>query len=313
MTLRKLMPLLSTALLSWCSALLGAQAPLPLDLLRALPVEGAPGLQPSGLAFCGEKLLMVSDRHNHQVFELAIEQETARATPHLTLTDIPKPSLDAYDFGTRWWNTASRRYDWEGISCDSSGRVYLLSETLSQVLVQEPGGKLAWLGDQSFRAGTQASLFQQFNALAEGLAVAESRLLIAAERSPRGLLEMENSSGQWSVSRAVRLQPFPSLERPVDFSALWLEEDRLYTLERNHFQVCRRNLEDFSLERCWSYRHIEEAPPYAYQDLRFGKAEGIARRGDHLYLVLDNNDVPRASNPQDRRPWLFILKLPQDW
>ncbi len=291
-----------------------------LQLQRVLVLEaaaGITGLQPSGLAVCDGRLLMVSDRHNRQVFHLHIEADVARVAPYLTLTEIPRPDLEPYDFGSRWWSRANRRYDWEGISCDGDGRVYLLSETLAQVLVREPDGQLRWLGSESYRAGRQAGLFQHTNAFAEGLAVAGSQLLIAAERHPRGLVVMSHDSSaeqpRWRVTQALRLGGFPTPLRPKDFAGLWLQGRNLYTLERNHFQVCRRQLGRFKAERCWRYRRVERDPAYGYRDTRFGKAEGLARSGQQLYLVLDNNNDARQADADDRRPQLMVFSVPDGW
>ncbi len=296
-----------------------------LSLLQALPLEvmegsAVSGLQPSGLAWCNGQLLMVSDRHNRQLFRLLIEDDRVRVEPWLELGDIPQPDLSDYDFGSRWWSRISRRYDWEGLSCDNQGRLYLLSETLAQVLIREADGRLHWSGSASFTDGHRAGLFQHSNAFAEGLAVADGRLVIAAERQPRGLVVMEADSAAttpgWQVAGTYYLSGFPSLIRPVDFSGLWLEGDSLYTLERNHFQLCRRTLKALSNrrpQRCWTYRHVEENPAWAWQDRRFGKAEGLARDAEHLYLVLDNNGGGRHNNADDRRPLLFIFRLPETW
>lgn len=287
-----------------------------LRLLQAYPInnpENQTGLQPSGLAVCQGELWMVSDRHNQQVFQLQLNRDshTATAIPRLHLDKIPKPSLQSYDFGTQWWSQLSRRYDWEGISCDTQGNLYLLSETLSQVLRIAQNGQPHWLGELAYLAGRDKGLFEQFNAKAEGLAVNAEKLFMAAERQPRGIIVQ--SRLQPEQVKAHYLNGFPDLTHPEDFSGLWQEGEQLYTLERNHFQVCRRQIETMATEQCWSYEQAEHHPDYAYHDQRYGMAEGIARLGQYLYLLLDNNESPRLNASRDTRAQLLVFKLPQDW
>ena len=311
-----------------------------LSLEKALPIEEISGrlqdLEPSGLAVCNNQLLMVSDNHNEAIFSVDSSSEVAVIRSHINIEDIPKPDLDSYSFGTRWWSRLSHQYDWEGISCDSQGRYYVLSEALAQVLVKDTNGSLRWLGSQSYTAGRSKGLFEQHNAFAEGLAVNGNTLVMAAERQPRGMVLMETNNPTHeppvTVLGAHHMSGFPSLLRPKDFSGLWLEGNSLYTLERNHFQICRRNLSLLKAaliktprdektssksilkpDHCWSYAQVEQNPKYAYQDQRFGKAEGLARWGQHLYLVLDNNGNARQINTEDQRPQLFVFKVPDNW
>lgn len=302
-----------------------APATQPLQLLQALAITDTAGqpiadLQPSGLAFCQGRLLMVSDRHN-QVFQLQLKDDAAVAEPVLAIADLPQPQLDDYAFGVRWWNKINHRYDWEGIACDDQN-LYLLSETLAQVLVYAPEGGWRWLGPEVYRQGRGKGLFEQLNAFAEGLAVSDTHMLVAAERHPRGLVLLsrqqsptDSRSGglSWSVQRVQRLQPFPSLLEPVDFAGVLLEANRVYTLERNQHQLCRRDLALQPSQRCWSYQHVEDSAEYGYRSGRFGIAEGIARQAERLFLVLDNNGDRRRREAHDRRPQLWVFATPADW
>lgn len=290
-----------------------AQTPHELELIHVLPLNAEPAigeLQPSGLANCDGKLLMVSDRHNQRIFELQRQDRHVQVSESHILDNIPKPELANYDFGDRWWTSLVRRYDWEGVSCQG-GNTYLLSETLSQVLRITADGQLSWLGDKAYRSGKQKGLFEQTNAKGEGLAVGQDFLFIAAERQPRGIVRQ--SRNDRDKLTAFYLNDFPDLLRPQDFSGLWLEHDALYTLERNHFQVCKRSLAEMPTNRCWSYGHVENDPQWDYQDQRFGMAEGIARIDEQLFIVLDNNGDVRLRNPKDKRPILMVFKLPKDW
>ncbi|MCW8885427.1 MAG: esterase-like activity of phytase family protein [Motiliproteus sp.] len=306
---------LAALLLAW-AATARADEPQQLKLIRALEVYSASeigALQPSGLAYCDGRLLMVSDRHNQTVFTFRLEQDRAIAEPWIQLGDIPSPELDSYPFGQRWLTKISRRYDWEGVSCDAEGRLYLVSEALAQVLVRESDGRLHWLGAEAYHRGRELGLFEHTNAFAEGLAVSGDGMVMVAERQPRGLVFLHRQAGNWNVQQVRYLSGFPSLVRPDDFSGVLLEERGVYTLERNHFKVCRRSLMEFTEEQCWGYRSVEESPALRYEDRRYGKAEGLARNGSRLYLVLDNNEDARAVDSGNRRPLLFVFQQPQNW
>lgn len=282
----------------------------PVDIVPVDAVSPFQGLQPSGLASCNGKLLMVSDRHNHTVFELLVKDDKALAKPFLTVENIPKPKLDNYDFGTQWWANLSRRYDWEGISCQDN-RLYLLSETLSQVLVIPNSEELYWLGDHTYQSGREKGLFEQLNAKAEGLAIFKNDLFIAAERQPRGIVRA--NIDQSSQTQAYYLNGFPDLLQPKDFAGLFATENALYSLERNHFQVCKREKQTLSVITCWSYEGSEKHPQWRYQDQRFGKAEGLTIHQNSVYIILDNNGDSRQAAPTDNRPLLMVFKIPDHW
>ncbi|WP_207060608.1 hypothetical protein [Motiliproteus sp. SC1-56] len=311
-------PTAAAVFLLWLCALWGTavQGAERLELVQALPIVPAAHdtvpLEPSGLAVCGDRLLMVSDDHDDRVFELLPGPRQARARVFIEIKVGAPPTLPNYTSRRLRRLAAKGRWDWEGIACEA-GELFLLSETLAQVLAVDSQGLGTWMGTSLYRAGRDIGLFALPNAFAEGLTLTPSQAFVAGERQPRGLVIAERGRRPWPRARALWLTPFPDLMSPHDFSGLWAETDTLYTLERNHYQVCRRPPPDFKANRCWGYRHVEQAPDLAYRDQRFGKAEGIARRGDLLYLVLDNNHGPRAADPEDRRPWLFVFSVPADW
>jgi hypothetical protein len=51
------------------------------------------------------------------------------------------------------------------------------------------------------------------------------------------------------------MQPpqFPTQGGHRDFSDLSLFNGKLFTLERNAYQICRRDAQTAKVERCWSY------------------------------------------------------------
>ena len=69
---------------------------------------------------------------------------------------------------------------------------------------------------------------------------------------------------------------------------------------------------DQTVEReCWSFSKIENDKRFRYSDMTFGHAEGLCMDSEHVYIVVDNNGDALETDPSDKRPRLFIFKLPE--
>ncbi|MCL6415652.1 hypothetical protein MIB92_08315 [Aestuariirhabdus sp. Z084] len=306
---------LSLSLLSslWLPGLHAQAAHPPLQLLHSLPIDAAvPDLQPSGLAWCNGKLLTLSDRHDQQIFRIEFNPQKVTSTIGLfrSLQSPPAPEQETLKDRAQAL-VSGRRFDWEGISCQNDS-LYLLSEQFHDVLQIKPD-TMQWLAlPQQDLVGVDHLLVEP-NAGLEGISWNQAHLLLAAERDQRGLLQLNYDQSSWHVSlRLTPLPPQPPIAgRNPDFSGLWYEAPWLYTLERNLFRVCQRGA-DFQQRRCWSYAHTELAPDQRFQS-QYGVAEGIAADATRIYLITDNNNKPLISNPDDRRPRLWIFAKPDDW
>lgn len=306
--------------ISLCSAPLGAEEIAPLQLLRALPVDGPAQLQPSGLTSCRGALLMVGDKHDHAIFELRLDANRATATrfialPELNVPDVGVPGPRRLSQRLTSWVTGAL-FDWEGIACGPDDTIWMASEAYAAVLRVPAADSPQWLAARVYPAAREAKLFSRLNAVVEGIAVMNDRIILAAERDPRGLITLVPRNGSWRVERAVAMDdraPAPPRGRKVDFADLYAADGKLYTLERNAHAVCRRNADSFAVERCWSYAHVENDPAHLYRDVRHGLAEGLTVHDGKLYVVLDNNNDARRDDTRDRRAQLFEFQLPADW
>lgn len=294
-----------------------------LVLQEALVLAWPTPLEPSGLAWCQGHLLMIADNQDQLIFEIHPEADEARRiTVYKTLINIPPPPLPKLPWSLQTEQQISalfspKTYDWEAISCDNQGAIWLASERFIALLRIDPKGSTSWLDVEIYQAGFQAGLFQVNNGFIEGLAwQAPNLLFIAAERQQRGILMAElTDKTRAKISSAQTLTDSDQTQhanRPADFSDLWIEADALYTLERNHFAICRRTLLNFKTERCWSYAATENSPEYRYPENHYGIAEGLARIGKQLYIVVDNNQKNRLKTGQNDA-MLFIYTLPEDW
>jgi hypothetical protein len=302
--------MLRYVLLGLILLLAGCKSPEPplttvpsLDLVRCLPVDGPDNFQPSGLTIRDGALLTVSDRHDDAIYRIEWDETHAALSPYL---EFPRPqSLPPRS-----------RLDFEGITADDDGNFYLVSETYCRILrISADGRRAQWASPELWDVGRSAGLFQVKNAYLEGIALVEKgRFLLCAEREPRGILEADFNRTP-PFFRAVNCDgsrfPFPA-GTATDFADICFHDGTVYVLQRNAFMVTSLRL---TMEGCeevdgWSYGHVEKDPRWEYEDMRYGHGEGLTMDEDYIYIILDNNDNPRATDPEDSRPLLFIFENP---
>jgi hypothetical protein len=297
----------------------------PMPQLRVLSghvVDGMPGGNLSGLAQCGNDLWAVSDRDDDQIYRLDTRESVWQAqTVHIDVPPVPDSGLP-WGLKSRVWGASFVRggdLDFEGITCDSAGNRYIVSEGHAAVLQVPPTGPATWLkiSPMMVREARARGLLLQFNALFEGLAVnpAGDQLWLAAERKGRGLLMIKRKQTLWDcdggcvlLSEAgMEMQPeqFPRARAVSrDFSDLSLFNGKLFTLERNAYQICRRDPQTARVERCWSYAAelLQENRRYP-QD--YGLEEALIVDADGAWIGVDNNFGARADGEVRPVVWRF--------
>jgi hypothetical protein len=293
----------------------GGEAPIPLTLVlsAALPLEvEAPekdNFQPSGLLLHEGRLLTVSDKHDHAIYGIDVSADHARVRPFVRFAPPPDepPPLD-----------------FEGLSPAPGGGWLVACEAPRRVLHVEldprsaaplPVARASWFSPPLDELGRTNGCLHEVNAGLEGIALsAQGRLVLAGEREPRCLIELEaaddlRSAHVWSMESAAYVAE-PG--RSLDYSDLTLFRGALYALVRNTHLVVRleRTPDGWREGPAFSYRHAEHDPRYMYEDRTFGMAEGIAIDERRVYVLLDNNEKARASDERDRRPILFVFERP---
>ncbi|MCK5118771.1 MAG: esterase-like activity of phytase family protein [Candidatus Latescibacteria bacterium] len=274
----------------------------PLKLIHALPVEGPENNQPSGLTIRHDTLFAVSDKHDDTIFRVALTDSIAVFVPHLKF-DIPEPA-------------PRKRLDFEGITCDAQGAFYLVSETAFRILrVSADGEQVSWITPSLRPIGEQKGLFRTRGAYLEGIALlGPDHFLVCAERQPRGLIEVDRSVEPFAVRVFNYDKTTLSLPegRSTDFSDLFRANGDLFVLQRNAEVISNLIYGGPILEEkdVWSFGHIVHREDLRYSNMKYGLAEGLCMDAERIYLILDNNGDCRASNPDDRRPLLLIMKRP---
>lgn len=312
------------ALALWLWAGLVVAGPAPeLKLLSEHAVDGMRGGNLSGLALCGGQMWTVSDRDDDRIYRLA-PSEAPVWQAEVVEIEVPKVPDSGLPWGlrSRTWAASFLRggeLDFEGISCDSAGNRYVVSESHAAVLQVSPSGDASWLkiAPTLIRQARGSGMLLHFNALFEGLAINPDgdQLWLAAERERRGLLLIKRQQTVWDydgncvlLSEAgLEMQPaqFPKAKAVSrDFADLSLFNGKLFTLERNAYQVCRRDPQTAQVERCWSFA------AEALQDNRrypqaYGLAEALVVDAEGAWIGLDNNDGRRADGEQRPIVWRF--------
>ncbi|MCA0892300.1 esterase-like activity of phytase family protein [Microbulbifer agarilyticus] len=288
----------------------------PAKLLGAWWIDDSEDLDISGLSFCDGELLAVADKSSERIYRLPIQADAERVTlePKARFARPGLPDDQPVPLKVRALHYASTplSMDFEGITCDASG-VYLLSERHNRIAQLDSAAKRAqWLTPRWSESARARGYLQIFNAESEGLVKAEDDFWVALEREPRGLLRLKRDEEVGQDFRSLpEVTGLDFRGRAEDVTALAYYDGSLFTLERNAFAVCRRELTSLRAEWCVHYRDIEEAPKYVYQDTRFGKGEGLAINQQGIFVVLDNNGVARVADAEDRRGLLLHLAMPE--
>ncbi len=273
-----------------------------LELVRVFPVESARPVEPSGLCLYQGVLYSVSDKSDGTVYRISFGNGTARMEPHIRF-DPPR---------------GAGPMDFEGITVDDEGNFYLASGTHARILRVTPEGEAQWHFGSVWEAGRAAGMFKVPNAYVEGITImGDGNFLLAAERQPRGLIEVDGRTGEVAQAQVMNQTRFSrrlSILRRPDWTDLYNYDGEVFALFRNANMVVRLERDEegnFSeSDDAWGFRHVEESGEFRYDDLRYGKAEGLAIDERYFYIILDNNRRPRAVDRSDRRPLLFVFRNP---
>lgn len=285
----------------------------PAQLLASYWLDGSAGLDISGLSFCGGELLAVSDKNSVDIYVVQLHKDSGRAAliPRTLFAKLEAPSEGDGGLKARLLSAvqSGAAADFEGITCSDDG-IFVVSERHHRIAVSQPAGESAWLPLHWADAARERGYMEHFNGASEGLVLAGDEFWVALERSRRGLVRFARGTGEAELLDVPAAGGLDFRGRPKDLTGLAYYDGALYTLERNAFAVCRRSLQDLRAEWCINYRAIEEAPQFVYRKTFFGKGEGLAVDASGIFVVLDNNNVARVADPQDRRGLLLHLAHP---
>lgn len=289
------------------------------------PVEGMRGGNLSGLALCSGELWAVSDRDDDQIYRLDTRESLWQAE---TLpVDVPPAPESGLPWGVRMMGKAisplrGGELDFEGISCDEAGNRFVVSESHAAVLQIPQAGAPSWLkiDPALVRQARASGMLLHFNALFEGIAVNPqgNQIWLAAERERRGLLTIRKKQSVWDCENGCVLMSEGGLEQPPtqlnakaqakDFADLALFEDKLFTLERMAYRICRRTPNTGEIERCWSFANDALTDARRY-NTGYGNTEALSLDAKGAWVGVDNGSHRRADG--EKRPIVWRFAAPQ--
>ncbi|MCX7554620.1 SdiA-regulated domain-containing protein [Marinicella sp. S1101] len=259
-------------------------------------------IEPSGLHIKDGVLYTVCDDANN-IYRLSFKQDS--------LVDaVVDQKLDVTQL-------AAMNLDLEGITAVGDD-FFVVSETHHK-LVRVVGDEIKWVPELGgvYAKAHEAGLFQVYNAGLEAATyLGNQTFLLAVEREPRGLIEVTFDQQYTHIIKQTN-QRFaedindPSAARQPDLTGLFSFGGKIFGLHRNAYliQEISKGADGlYQTGKAWSYEHIVRDAKYAYQDMQFGHAEGLAMDDDYFYLIIDNNKNPNAKNPNDKRPLLIRAK-----
>ena len=139
--------------------------------------------------------------------------------------------------------------------------------------------------------------------------MSDNTFLLAAERQPRGFMEIDvaqNVIQTYQKNTAV----FSYIgERNTDFSGLSCG-DGIFVLDRNADTVAelKKVNGEYQEDKGYSYQHIVNQTKFKYQDMQYGQAEGLVVKGNKVYIILDNNRGYHLNGDDNNSLFLEMLK-----
>ncbi len=281
----------------------------PVPASYSLVADGRWLLQSTGARFDASALLRLPDGrlltvNDKQLPPCSIElgtNGTAQLVPQTALFPLEAVRL----------TTPNPRYapDNEGLARDAEGRLYLCTEGERWIFRTSAGGgpveRLAidWTPVQKWFSPKDG------NAAWEGIAVGGSHLYLANERSSGRIVVVDLPTLR--VIDDFQVAPAGNTSSDVHYSDLSWYAGELWVLCRDIRKVLRVNPESHAVLTEFDFSAIELDPQNAYfSPIPYGFIEGLSVDATHLWLVVDNNGLPRRAAPTDMRPLLFRCPRP---
>ncbi len=226
-----------------------------------------------------------------------------------TATLVPIPEL--FSLESVRIAAGNPRYvpDTEGIAVDEAGRIYICTEGQRWIFRCEADGSGVIRLDIDWTPAKRWFNASEGNAAWEGIAVGNGRLYLANERSVGRIVVVDLID--LKVIDDFQVAPAGKAARDVHYSDLCWWKGDLWVLCRESRCVLRVNPANHSVLAEFDFSAIELDRNNTYLSaLPFGFVEGLSVDDDSIWLVVDNNGIPRRSAPTDFRGLLFQCTRP---
>jgi len=199
-------------------------------------------------------------------------------------------------------------YDGEGIAQDEQGRLYICEEANRWILRFDPQtSKVTRLPIDWTPVSKYFS--DDSNASFEGIAIGNGKLYVANERKTGRIIVVDLAS--MKVIDDFTVRPKNSQARDIHYSDLSWHKGYLYALLRESSIVLKVDPVDKRVLAQYNFYDLEREKDVAYANpFPTSMMEGLAVDDHHIWLLTDNNGLPRIRHPLDIRPILFQCPKP---
>lgn len=258
----------------------------------------------SGLFYDGTNLLFVADKlSNRAIYKIQFEKDRFYYKNHIDLSklknhDIYFAKALIFKHGGR---LVKSPFDLEGLTkCNST--YYLVNEQVRHILKIENNTLDILPIDFKpiFKKNDYPLEKISTNAGFEGITIdcKKNILYIAQERDPRAIIQVDLKTN--SVTNMFLLDNSKNKNGSKDFTDLYFENDFLYILERNEYNIIKYDLKKKKIVSNLSFEKIKSG---SARDLYstgepYGLAEGLAMSNDTIYISIDNNYHPLSKKSE---------------
>jgi hypothetical protein len=276
---------------------------LKIDRAWQLNVPGGKSFEASGLLWTHDGQLLTVDDSAVGLYRIQFRQGWHSLDVELLPGLFTQPQLASFQ------NQKLGPYDCEGIAEDAEGRIYVCEEGNRWILGVHPKTKMLQRLKIDWEPVRKYFHPIDRNASFEGIAIGDGRLYVANERARGRIIVVDFAT--LKVVDDFMVQPRGSKARDVDYSDLSWFDGALWVLLRESRCVLKVDPAQHRVLAEYDFRGVEDDPEYIYSK-RFptGVMEGLAVDRDSIWLVTDNNNMPRVRFPRDPRPTLFRCLRP---
>ncbi len=238
-----------------------------------------------------------------------------RFTPGSSSVDLLQiPDCFTPEQLARFTPTKHGRYDCEGVTEDSQGRIYLCEEGDRLILRWDPRTKAVTSLNIDWRP-VPKYFSSDRNAAWEGIAIHGSTLYVANERKKGRIIVVDLSTLEVKDDFVV-----PASHSlwfwDAHYSDLCWFDGALYALMREDHVILKIDPVSHFVLAEYDFHKMETAPEYNYHRVipfGIGVMEGLAVDKNYFWLCTDNNGLGRKKYPQDKRPTLFKCRRPDNF
>ena len=198
-------------------------------------------------------------------------------------------------------------YDTEGLAVDAQGRLYICEEANRWILRCDPKAGVTERLTIDWTPVRQFFDTNDRNASFEGIAIGDGKLYVANERT-RAVIIVVDVATLKVVDHFVVWPQVTSLMGFLHYSDLAWFGGKLWVLCRHHRTVLEVDPATKRVLAEFNYQQLEDALDYE-KELPTGIMEGLAVTADAIWLVTDNNGLPRRGT-KDIRPTLVRCAWP---